>query len=112
MSEKPLTAQEMLKKVGAIEEEIAGVFNIDDFIKGADELLEAKVKGVGTVKFKRLTVEDMLKIRELPQAEQGLNLMFVMLNKADPSITYEKVKALPIKIYNKIFDAVKPLDFL
>ena len=113
MSEDLKKAQEMLRKIDKVEEETQKLFNIDDFIADVDEVHEVYVRGIGKVKYKRLTSEDVAKSRTIENpTESGYFLLYLMLSKANSAVTFEKVKKLSPKVSAKLFDAVKVLDFL
>jgi hypothetical protein len=72
------------------------MFNIDDFIGDADETRIAEIPELNLkVKYKRLTAGDIFKLGEIKSNdERGLQILFLMLNKADANVTLDKVKKL------------------
>lgn len=95
-------------------EKILQSFNIDDFVADADETKTVEVDGVGVVKYKRLTVEDSFKLQEAKNVtEQGIKIIYLMLGKADPNVTEDKIRKLPPVVAEKILSALSgQTDFL
>ena len=83
-------------------------FNIDDFVVDADETLETLVPELDTiVKYKVLTNADLLKISRVEgEHEKGFEILFLLLSKADPNITREKLYAVEPSVTNRILAAI------
>jgi hypothetical protein len=85
------------------EEENAAMFNIDDFAEDVNTVKVKYVKGVGKVKYKILTMQDILDVQKYADTtERGLHILTTMLAKADKNVTYEKVANLPPQVANKL----------
>ena len=84
------------------------LFNIDEFVAEVDEILEAEVPDLNlVVRYKRLTNADLLKVLKIEDSsEQGLEILFYMLSRADPSVTREKVRKLDPIVTAKILSAI------
>jgi hypothetical protein len=60
-----------------------------------EEALKQLTPSYTTVSYKRLTNDDILALNRIKnQDERGLRTLHLLLSKADPAITYEKVKAM------------------
>ena len=84
------------------------LFNIDEFVAEADEILEAEIPDLDlVVRYKRLTNADLLKVLKIDDpSEQGLEILFYMLSRADPAVTREKVRQLDPIVTAKILSAI------
>jgi len=89
------------------------LFNIDDFVADADRVREVEVPDYGiTVRYKRLTNEDSLKLNKIEDAqEKNLETFFIMLSKADPNVTREKVWKMDPILTAKILTAIAANEF-
>lgn len=109
---------EKLKKFEEKAEEEARLFDINEFLKDAETVLEKNVKGVGIVRYKRLSfIESMDLMQKYGNDKErfALALVATMLSKADPSVTIEKFGKLPTNIVVKIMNALAEeirMDFL
>ncbi len=99
--------KELIKKAQKEEKEVLGEFKIDDFIT-PDVTEEVNVKGIGKVKFKRLTTEDFWNLTPdwKSDGEYTTRLIAIMLGKADPEVTFEKLKRANPHVTSAIFAAL------
>ena len=77
-------------------------FNIDAALKETEEVKEMDLPGLGIIKYKILTWADLHTLRENASPsdsaeDQVARILWLMLNKADPSVTFEMVKNLPAR---------------
>jgi len=78
---------------------------IDDLL--SSDLREAVIPGIGVVRYGVLTVGDWLKLSGIEDRnELTVAVIACMLSKADPSVTVEKVKSLPLAVFNAIAEAL------
>lgn len=87
--------------------EEAKLFSIREFLR--EEIREKYVEGLGLVRFGHLTVEDLIKLNSeefRDDFERGLMAVALMLRKADPEVTFERVKNLPIGVAVKLLNAL------
>jgi hypothetical protein len=103
--------QELLKQAHKDEEkkaEIAAQFDIDDFAEETDTVKSKFVAGVGTIKWKPISMEELFEIQKTGDpSETGLRIVAFMLSKADPKVTFEKFRKLNAVLTNKIANALK-----
>jgi hypothetical protein len=83
-------------------------FKVSDFTAGVDEVKTEKIKGLGVVKYKVLTARDIAEIPEDVKGDQGLYLVYVMLHKADETVTFEEVGKLPVDVSGKLMETLVP----
>lgn len=97
---------EVFRKLEAQERQEKKVVRVDDILS-LDTLREIWIEGLGFIRYGRLTVEDMIAISRIEDDfEKSLETVTRMLRKADPEVTVEKVKKLPIDVFNKLVEAI------
>jgi len=71
-------------------------FDIDDFVTSVEEIREVPVEELDIiVRYKRLTNEESLSISKISdENEQGLEILYMMLSKADANVTKDKILAM------------------
>ena len=81
-------------------EKFAKVFDIDKVLEDAAQIKEAYIEELNMkVRYRPLTVDDLGDIMKAKtDEERAIIILYKMLHKADPKVTLEKVKALPIEI--------------
>lgn len=85
---------------------VANLFNIDDFIKDADEVFTVETR-LGLVRYKRLTLKDTFELPKIDNSrEYAAYIVFLMLNKADPNVTFEKVCSLSSDVSAELFSVL------
>jgi len=92
-----------------------------DPVKAAKPEIKTKeVDGVGTIRYGPLTVGDIIEVMEGQRFdekatltfEQVMKLVYLMLKKAHPELTYEQFKEIPLETIEKIAEAVmSEVDF-
>ena len=99
---------EALKKKSQDEQEkIQKLFNIDDFQINPDKTEEVYVKGLGLIKYKQLTIADLFGFPEVnSKHEYTARLIWMMMSKADQTVTFEKIRNLPPDVASLIFDVL------
>lgn len=109
MSEKKKNLSKFKKKLEEHDEkqaENAKLFNIDEVL---GEIQSAEVPGVGVVEFGHLTLED-LKSKLFRKAKSNIEkaqaVLYLMLSKADSSITMEKVEKIPVHTASDIISVI------
>ena len=66
-------------------------FSEEEFEKALEQLMPRFI----TIKYKRLTNEDIVKLNRIRDVgERGLRTIFLLLSRADPKITYDKIKKM------------------
>jgi len=80
-------------------------FKIDEIL--TKTILEKEVEGLGVVRYGKLTIADLIDIQKYENdLERGLRTVYLMLKKANPDLTFEQVKQLPIDIALKLITAL------
>ena len=88
-------------------EQAIKAFNIDDFLVDPDKIEEKAIPNIGVVRFKRLTADEIREFANIPDSfEVGMRMLTKMLSKADPSITYEKIKQMDVIVTSRILQEV------
>jgi hypothetical protein len=78
---------------------------LDDLLSTG--LREAIIPELGAIQYGLLTVEDWLKLSRIEdRSELTVAVVAMMLSKADPSVTVEKVKALPLAVFNALAETL------
>ena len=97
-----------LHKLEEKREEVRRLFNIDDFIADAEKVREVEVPELGIiVRYKSLTNEDLFKVMKIEDdTERGIELLYLMLSKADPNVTREKLRKLSPMVTARILNAI------
>jgi enoyl reductase-like protein len=93
----------------------AKLFSVDEFIADADKLREAYVPELQCkVQYKKLTLNENSAVVSVEDAtERNRKLLYLVLRKADPSVTEDKVGALGNDDATYILRAIlADLDFL
>ncbi|MHA1286257.1 MAG: hypothetical protein ACTSPB_02515 [Candidatus Thorarchaeota archaeon] len=98
--EKEIKSREDYKK--SIEEdkrrkaEAASAFDIDEFIADADIVREVYIEEIDrNVQYKKLTVKENAVLMKTKDVEKrGTKMLYLMLSKADSTITEEKIENL------------------
>ncbi len=69
---------------------------------------------LGEVRFGDLTIGDAFEINKMQgDQEKGLTILFLMLKKAEPSLTWNEMKEMPFDIANRLLDIIgKQTSFL
>ena len=92
----PEKLRKTVKKHLAEEAEAAALFDIDEFIIGAEKVREVYVREINRrVQYKKLTVaegRELFKIAD--KDERSAQHLFLLLHKANPNITREKIDKL------------------
>lgn len=102
-------AERAFEEVEKKKREAARVFNIDDVIRGSDTIREVYVEELNcVVRYKPLTFADLPEIAKATnEQERGILILYKLLSKADPNVTLEKVKMLPVNIGNAILRRIE-----
>ncbi len=97
-----------LRKLEEKREKIHMLFSIDDFIADAEKVREVEVPELGIiVRYKSLTNEDLFKVMKIEDdTERGIELLYLMLSKADPNVTREKLRKLSPMVTARILNAI------
>jgi len=99
-------------------EKIRREFNIDDFVRDADETREVEVKWGGetlVIKYKSLRNKDNFELAKIEdEQKRNIKTLFVMMNRADPNITEEKIENLNPILTQRILAEIsrRELSFL
>ena len=69
---------------------------------------------LGEVQFGDLTIGDAFEINKMQgDQEKGLTILYLMLKKAEPSLTWNEMKEMPFDIANRLLDIIgKQASFL
>ena len=106
MSLDPEVAK-LVGKVKKTKDDALKLFNINDFQIDPNKIEEAKVEGVGTVKYKRIVIGDLFDLPDVKtRHEYTARLIYKMMSKADSEVTYEKICNLPPDVASRIFDVL------
>jgi len=87
------------------------VATLDEIIAKFAQTLTVEIPELGfAIRYRKLTVKDYAEINKIKDDnERMFEMLYRMLHKADPSVTMEKVKELPIEvaalILKKIFQS-------
>lgn len=88
--------------------EAAAMFDIDEFITDADIVRKVYVEKIDrNLQYKKLTVNEnagLVKIKDIN--ERGTKMLYLMLNKADSSITEEKIAKLGNDVAATILETI------
>ena len=97
-----------LRELEERREKARRLFDIDQFIADADKTREVEVPELNIiVRYKPLTNEDLFKVMKIEDdTERGIELLYLMLSKADPKITREKLKKLNPLVTARILNAI------
>ncbi|RLI53822.1 MAG: hypothetical protein DRP09_14770 [Candidatus Thorarchaeota archaeon] len=96
-----------LKEFEEKKREQAKIFKIDEVLADSNKTYEVYVPEIdAVVKYKKLTIGDLEDIKGKTDEEIAIRLLWKMLNKADPEITLEKVKQLPIEVATAILQKI------
>ena len=96
-----------LKEFEEKKREQAKIFKIDEVLASSNKTYEVYVPEINAVvKYKKLTIGDLADIKGETDEEVAIRLLWKMLNKADPEITLEKVKQLPIEVATAILQKI------
>lgn len=89
-------------------ERIRRLFNIDDFIVNVEKIREVEVPELNiVVRYKSLTNEDLFKVMKIKDdTERGIELLYLMLSKADPNVTREKLRKMNPMVTAQILNAI------
>ena len=100
--------KQALRELEEKREAVRRLFNIDDFIADAEKVREVEVPELGIiVRYKSLTNEDLFKVMKIEDdTERGIELLYLMLSKADTKITREKLKKLNPLVTAQILNAI------
>lgn len=97
MSEEKL--REMVERARRLEAEKARLFNPDELIQEARKIRSVEDEVLGTVKFRVLTMREMLELNKVKdEEERALRMVHMMLMDAYPNLTVEKLRELPAPI--------------
>lgn len=108
MSDETEKYREKLEEIEAKQEEErrknAKLFNIDDILADSEKVKEVYIPGYEIkVRYKELAISDSTEIRAAKDNDERTYLiLYKMLNKADPSVTLEKVQKLPLLLASAI----------
>ncbi len=69
---------------------------------------------LGEVRFGDLTIGDAFEINKVQgDQEKGLTILFLMLRKAEPSLTWNEMREMPFDVANRLLDIIgKQASFL
>jgi hypothetical protein len=91
-----LSCEEIMRKARELDEEKAKQFDPDELIRGARELRTARDEELGLVRYRVLTMREMLELSKIQnEEERSLRMIHMMLADAYPTLTVEKLKELP-----------------
>lgn len=101
-------AQKLIGKVQGIKSQVLKKFDIKEFQIDTDRIYEVPVPALGcTVAVKLLSIGDLFDLRECKNRhEYSASLIFKMMNKANPDLTFEEVCKMPIDVSTLVFDAL------
>ena len=106
MSSQAEKERELIAKVQKIETENANIFNIKELLARKNVVYDIETE-LGTIKYCLPTYDDFLESqKEEGQEKQGRKLVFLMLMKADPTLTFEDFKSLNVESYTKLMLAM------
>ena len=82
--------------------------SLADILKSSKEpICEINVEGLQPINLYKLTNQDMLELDEVKgDLERNFKLLYLMLKKNDPSITYEQILAMPADLSVKVSNAI------
>ena len=99
-------------------EKIRKQFNIDDFIRDAEEVREVEVDYGGEtliIKYKSLRNKDNFELAKIEDDQKrSVKTLYIMLSRADPNVTEEKVENLNPILTQRILAEIskRELSFL
>ena len=109
--------EEYAKKLEKYEQEKAekaAKFDIKALIQSCKQLRSVYVEGLGEIQYGVLTLSDTLEMAKyITTEEKTAAMIWLMLRKAYPELTFEDVKNLPLDVAANIMTAItKDLGFL
>lgn len=89
------------------------IVTVDDLLKTA-EVKEAEIPELGIViRYAPLTLGDLKDLRKAVEDEEATTIiLYRMLSKADPSVTLDKVKQLPLDVASIILNKISKINQL
>lgn len=88
--------KEVAEKAKRLEAEKARLFNPDELVREAKKIRSLEDPILGTVKFRILTMKEMLELTRIQdESERALWMVHTMLKDAYPDLTVEKLQELP-----------------
>ena len=110
-SNKPLIdpeAQKLINRAHKVKTDNLALFDIKDFQADPDKIEEVEIKEIGKIiRFKRLTIGDLYNLPETKtRYEYTARIIWMMMNKADPTITYSQVQCMYPDVAARIFDVL------
>jgi hypothetical protein len=97
---------DLQKKADQTTEANLKLFDINAFQVNSETTLEATVEGVGVIKYRNITISDLFDLTVKSRNEYTAKIIWVMMNKADPAVTYEKVCKMPPDVASRIFEVL------
>ncbi|MEM1551331.1 MAG: hypothetical protein QXH03_01510 [Candidatus Bathyarchaeia archaeon] len=106
--------EEKLARYEAEKEAKAKLFSIKELVEDSRKIRSVHVEGLGEVQYGVLTLADMFEVAKAKSNEErSAVILWLMLSKADKSLTLEDVKALPMDVAAKLLSALaKDMTFL
>jgi len=106
--------RELFEKEEAAERETAKKFDPRQLLADAHKIITVQDPVLGEVKFGGLSIIEAFEINKTEDAdERGLKVVYFMLQKAYPDLTWQDIKAFPFEKANRLFDVVgKHASFL
>jgi len=109
--------EEYAKKLEKYEQEKAekaAKFDVKALIQNSKQLRSVEVEGLGEIQYGVLTLSDTLELAKYKTTEEkSAAMIWLMLRKAYPELTFEDVKSMPIDVAANIMTAItKDSSFL
>jgi hypothetical protein len=109
--------EEYAKKLKQHEQEKAekaAKFDIKALIQSSKQIRSVEVEGLGVVEYGVLTQSDVFELAKYKTTEEkSIATIWLMLRKANPELTFEDIKNLPIDVTAKIMAALtEDMNFL
>ncbi|MEM3579478.1 MAG: hypothetical protein QXL54_04585 [Candidatus Bathyarchaeia archaeon] len=106
--------EEKLAKYEAEKAQKAKLFNPKELVEKSRKIKSVYVEELGEVRYGVLTLADMFEVAKAQSNEErGAIILWLMLSKADSSLTLDDVKALPMDVAAKLLTVLtKDMAFL
>ena len=110
-SNKPLIdpeAQKLINRAHKVKTDNLALFDIKEFQIDPNKIEQVEIPALKRiVKYKRLVIGDLFALTETKtRHEYSAKLIYIMLSKADPTVTFEQISNMPPDVASVIFDVL------
>ncbi|RLC74258.1 MAG: hypothetical protein DRI61_16980 [Chloroflexi bacterium] len=106
--------EEFKRKLEKYEEQqkrVAKLFDVKEVLQKSGGIREKYVPKLDmVVRYGPLTIDDLPEIRKgATDEEKALRALWIALRKADPTVTLEDLRKLPLEVLTPLLDLISPL---